>query len=246
MKKIICFVLSVSLVLALVLPMAVSAAEETYVLATEADYTALGVNVATNNEGKADPSLYNVDGKVINFRVSSSPSNFTKYSGDNGERWLAHKENTSPSSLYLGEKTFDMSKVTSITIDWLANKKATATNVVSLTKDAAGQEVVATVEITNITWEGGSNMDRKFTSTLTVTDATYNGPLYLYLDSSSTRMFIGNLQITVDNTVGDTGSDNTGSDSGNTETNPETGDFGVIALAFAAVSSLVIKKKKEI
>jgi len=253
MKKIICFILSISMMVALVLPMAVSAAEETFVFATEEDYAELGVNIATKAEADADTSLYNVDGKVVNFRASTSPAAFK---GATDERWLIPgwgNAYSKESSLYLGSNSYDMSKVTSITIDWLANKAAGKTNVVALTKDAAGTEVVAIANITELDLAG--NMAEKYTSTLTVTDATYNGPVYLYMNAQ-TRMFLGNLQITVDNTIGDTGSDNTGSDntgsdntgsdSGNTETNPETGDFGFIALASAAVSSIVIKKKKEI
>lgn len=190
MKKIVLSVLLVAIAIGL---FTVSSFASTVYFETEEEYTDLGVNVASKDEADADPSIYNVEGLVVNFRVSKSPGNF-KEAYD--ERWLAPgwgSGYSKESSLYLGDRAFDMSKITSITIDWLANKGPGKTNIISLSKDAAGTEVVATVNITELDLEG--NMAEKFTSTLTVTDTTYNGPLYLYM-KAETRMFIGNLRIT--------------------------------------------------
>ena len=160
-----------------------------YVLATEADYNALGVKSA-GSTAKYPADYVSDDGKVNNFRTASKAVGGVTY------QWLIPQwTNHKVSSLYLGDAGFDMSRVEKITIDYLSNKDTATTkvNTISLSKDKDGAEKVATIDVTS--FPAGS-MTEKYTVELNVVDATYNGPVYLYLDTD-VRMFIGNLQVTL-------------------------------------------------
>ena len=196
MKKIICFVLSVSLVLALVLPMAVSAAEP-YILATIEDYTALGVT-----EGGSSVAYDSGDGRVVNFRCNVKAAK-TETSSDKVDfYWLIPKSGGQVSTLYLGDSnSFDMSRVTKITMDYLSNHNSDVTddgkvNTFILSKDKEGTQIVAKGDVTQFPSKAENSMTTVHTVEIAVVDNTYNGPLYLYLDTD-VRMFVGNLQMTI-------------------------------------------------
>lgn len=219
MKKIICFVLSVSLVLALVLPMAVSAAE-----VITFDWVEMGVE-----QGKANQ---------VSFTEGGYRCAYSGWDSDKEYLWLIPEKNTGTTNyLKLGD-SFDMSRVETITFWYVTDTDPNGKiggNEVSLTADKEGTQKIATSEIKVAT--GGLANPKQVT--MTVEDADYQGPLYIYA-TCAIRMFIGEFEIT----LGDAAPEKPNEPSNPEQ--PETGDFGVIALAFAAVSSLVIKKKKEI
>ncbi|MBE7067615.1 MAG: hypothetical protein E7385_08705, partial [Ruminococcaceae bacterium] len=159
---------------------------EVYSLSTIADYTALGVV-----EGGSSVAYDSADGKVVNFRCNKKAIGGVEY------YWLISRGAGSPSSLYLGDdNSFDMSRVTKVTIDYLSNKNTDTTKktVISLSKDKEGTQVVATAQVP---YPNNDNMTAHHTLEINVTDVSYKGPLYLYMNPE-VRIFVGNLQITMD------------------------------------------------
>ena len=137
----------------------------------------LGVN--------AYPENYFGEG-VVNLRCS-----YSQWDNENKYLWLISDWNTThgPASVYLGDG-YDISKITSISFDYVTSSSDLEQNRVSFTADPNGETIVATAQITEQT----GNLSDPLNKTMEIVNSTYTGPIYLYIEYSS-RMFVANLKV---------------------------------------------------